>query len=195
MFHPDVVSGDTNLPFDDQEVQQCETPPHHHQNRMAKYHQRKIFDINSMLKAVEEKEKEKILSQTIGDQQDFFTKATLNYFQKLIKDARHGFHSKVEGAQLMHSIFGDKLDEVDFNMWLVNALKLKDRNELIMFLSYSGEESSAIILRGCKLLSINECEPVYNFWKINSEISSIRSNGQHFIKISKENILTQVSDI
>ena len=95
----------------------------------------------------------------------------------------------------MYSIFGDNLDEVDFQMWLVDALKLKDRNELIMFLSYSAEESSAITPRGCKLLSINEREPVYNFWKINSEISSIRSNGRHFVKISRENMLTQVSDI
>ena len=50
----DVVSGDTNLPFDNQEVPQCETPLHHCQNRVAKYCQRKIFD---MLKTVEEKEK------------------------------------------------------------------------------------------------------------------------------------------
>ena len=149
-----------------------------------------------MLKTVEKKkEKEKILSRTIEDQQDFFTKATLNYFQKLIKDARHGFRSKVEGTQLMYSILGDNLDEVDFQMWLVDALKLKDRNELIMFLSYSAEESSAITPRGGKLLSISERESAYNFWKINSEISIHRSNGRHFIKISKENILTQVSDI
>ena len=119
----------------------------------------------------------------------------MNYFQKLVKDARRGFRSKVEGAQLMYSIFGDTLDEVDFQMWLVDALKLKDRNELIMFLSYSAEESSAITPRGRKLLSISERESAYNFWKINSEISIHRSNGRHFIKISKENISTQVSDI
>ena len=128
-----------------------------------------------MLKTVEEKEK--ILSRTIGDQQDFFTKATLNYFQKLIKDARCGFRSKVEGAQLMYSIFRDKLDEADFQIWLVDALKLKDRNELIVFLSYSAEESSAITPRGRKLLSISEHESAYNFWKINLEISIRRSNG------------------
>ena len=100
----------------------------------------------------------------------------MSYFQKLIKDARPGSHSNIEGVQLMYSIFGDNLDEVDFQMWLVDALKLKDRNELIMFLSYSAEESSAITPRGCKLLSISECESVYNFWKINSEISINRSN-------------------
>ena len=57
----DIVSGDLNLFFDDQDVPQCKTPLSR-QNRMAKYCQRKIFDINSMLKSVEEKEKEKILS-------------------------------------------------------------------------------------------------------------------------------------
>ena len=56
---PSIVSGDTNLPFDDQKVPQCETPPRRRQNRMAQYCQRKIFDINSILKTVEEKEKEK----------------------------------------------------------------------------------------------------------------------------------------
>ena len=130
---------------------------------MVKYHQRIMFDINSILKTVEEKEKEKIPSWTIGDQQDFLTKATLNYFQKLIKDVRRGFHFKEEGAQMIYSVFGDKLDEVDFHMWLVDALKLKDRNELIMFISCSAEESSAITSRGCKLLCICEHESVYNF--------------------------------
>ena len=95
----------------------------------------------------------------------------------------------------MYSTFGGKSVEVDFQMWLVDALKLKDRNELIIFLSYSAKESSAITPRGRKLLSISEHESAYNFWEVNSEISIHRSNGRHFIKISKENILTQVSDI
>ena len=152
---------------------------------MTKYYQRKIFDINSMLKTVEEKEKEKFLSQTVGDPQDLFTKSTLNYFQNLMKDASCGFHSKVEGSQLIYFILGDNLDEVNFQMWLVDALKLKDRNDLIMFLSNSAEESSAITPRGCKFLSISERESAYNFWKSNSEISIHRTNGRHFIKISK----------
>ena len=120
----DVVSGDTNLSFDNQEVPQYQTPPLRCQNRMAKYQSRKIFDINSVLKTIEEKEK-KILSWIIGDQQDFFRKATLNYFQKLMKDERRGFCFKVEGAQLMYSILEDNLDKVNFQMWLVDALKLK----------------------------------------------------------------------
>lgn len=44
----------------------------------------------------------------------FLQKATLNYFQKLMKDARRGFQCKVENAQLMYSIYGNKLDEVDY---------------------------------------------------------------------------------
>ena len=71
-------------------------------------------------------------------------------------------------------------------MWLVSALKLKDRNELIMFLSYSAEDSSVITSSGHNLLSINERELVFNFQKIISEIS---------INISKKNILIRVFDI
>lgn len=71
-------------------------------------------------------------------------------------------------------------------MWLVSALKLKDRNELIMFLSYLAEDSSVITPSGNNLLSINERELVFNFQKIISEIS---------INISKKNILIRVSDM
>ena len=35
----------------------------------------------------------------------------MNYFSTLIKDARCSFHSKIEGAQLLLTILGDKLDE------------------------------------------------------------------------------------
>ena len=40
------------------------------------------YDINSLLKTVGEKEKEKILSQTIGDQQDFFKKSYTELLSK-----------------------------------------------------------------------------------------------------------------
>ena len=90
----------------------------------------------------------------------------------LIKDARRSFRSKIEGAQLLYKIFGKKLEEIEFQLWLVSALKLNDINELVQFLSYSEEQSSAITpTRGCKLLTLSECESAYNFWKINSEIS------------------------
>ena len=42
-----------------------------------------------------------------------------------MKDERRGFCFKVEGAQLMYSILEDNLDKVNFQMWLVDALKLK----------------------------------------------------------------------
>ena len=71
----------------EQEVPELLTPLHHRQNRLAKSRQRKIFDINSMLQMVEEKEKEKILNRAMGSEQEHFTKATMNYFGKLIRDA------------------------------------------------------------------------------------------------------------
>ena len=72
-----------------------------------------------MLDAVEEKEREKILSRTMGNHQEAFTKAVIHYFSKLIKDARCSFCSKVEGALLLSKIFTAKLDETDFQIWLL----------------------------------------------------------------------------
>ena len=119
----------------EQEVPEFQTPPRHHQNRLAKSCQRRVFDINSMLEAVEEKEREKILSRTMGNHQEAFTKAVIHYFSKLIKDARRSFCSKVEGAQLLLKIFGAKLDETDFQIWLAEVLRLKGRDELFTFMS------------------------------------------------------------
>ena len=70
----DVISGDKNLLSVNQEVPQRQTPLHCCQPRMAKYCQSKIFDINFMVKTVEAKKKEKVLSRIIGDQQDSFKK-------------------------------------------------------------------------------------------------------------------------
>ena len=69
-----------------------------------------------MLEVVEEKEREKILSRTMGNHQEAFTKEAIHYFSKLIKDARRSFCSKVEVAQLLLKIFGTKLDETDFQI-------------------------------------------------------------------------------
>ena len=53
----------------EQEVPEFQTPPHrhHHQNRLPKSCQRRVFDINSMSETVKEKEREKILSRTMGN--------------------------------------------------------------------------------------------------------------------------------
>ena len=92
-----------------------------------------------MLEAVQEKEREKILSRTMGNHQEAFTKAV---FSKLIKDARRTFCSKVEGAQLLSKIFDAKLDETDFQIWLAEVLRLKDRDELLTFMEYSEEDKT-----------------------------------------------------
>ena len=82
-----------------------------------------------MLETVKEKEIEKILSRTIGNHQEAFTKAVIHYFSKLIKDARRSFCSKVEVAQLLLKISGAKLDETDVKVCLAEVLKLKNRDE------------------------------------------------------------------
>ena len=148
-----------------------------------------------MLEAVKEKEREKILSRTMGNHQEAFTKAVIHFFNKLIKDARRSFCSKVEGAQLLLKIFGAKLDETDFQIWLAEVLRLKDRDELLTFMEYSEEDKTTFTPRGRKFLSIRERESAYNFWKENSEISIHGSNGRHLANISKENLLNQVADI
>ena len=132
----------------EQEVPEFQTPPRHHQNRLAKSCQRRVFDINSMLEAVKEKEREKILSRTMGNHEEAFTKAVIHNFSKLIKDARRIFCSKVEGAQLLLKIFGAKLDETDFQIWLAEVLRLKDRDELLTFMEYSEEDKTNFTPRG-----------------------------------------------
>ena len=149
-----------------------------------------------MLEAVEEKEREKILSQTMKNHQEAFTKAVRHYFSKLInKDARRSFCSKIEGAQLLLKIFGAKLGETDFQIWLAEVLRLKDKDELLTFIEYSEEEKTTFTPRGRKFLRICERKSAYNFWKVNSEISVHRSNGQHLANVFKENLLNHVSDI
>ena len=141
--------------------------PRRHQNRLAKSCQRRVFDINSMLEAVEEKEREKILGRTMGNHQEVFTKSAIHYFSKLIKDARWSFCSKVEVAQLLLKIFGAKLDETDFQIWLAEVLRLKDRDELLTFMEYSEEDKTAFTPRGRKFLSICERKPTL-FFKLNT---------------------------
>lgn len=42
----------------------------------------------------------------------------MNYFSKLIKDARFSFRSRIEGAQLLE----DRFDE-QYQVWLVDVLR------------------------------------------------------------------------
>ena len=62
-------------------------------------------------------------------------------------------------------------------------------------MEFSKEDKTTFTPRGQKFLSIHEMESAYNIWKVNSEISVHRSNGQHLANISKENLLNQVADI
>ena len=151
----------------EQEVPKFQTPPRGHQNRLAKSCQRRVFDINSMLEVVEEKEREKILSRTMGNHQEAFTKEAIHYFSKLIKDVRRSFCSKVEVAQLLLKIFGAKLDETDFQIWLAEVLRLKDQDELLTFMEYSEEDKTTFTPRGQKFFSIRERQPTL-FFKLDS---------------------------
>ena len=100
----------------EQEVPRLLMPPSRRQNRLVKSRQRMSFDINSMFQVVQEKEKEKILNRAMGREQEYFTKATMNYFSKLIKDARYTFRCKIEGAKLLMTVLGDKLNETEYQV-------------------------------------------------------------------------------
>ena len=87
----------------------------------------------------------------------------MNYFRTLIKDGRKSFKSKVEGAQLILKIFGDKIDATDFQLWLANALNT-DLNDLISFINYAEEDQSTFTPRGRKFLSIDVRQSIYNLF-------------------------------
>ena len=84
--------------------------------------------------------------------------------------------------------------KTDFQLWLANTLNV-DLNDLISFINYAEEDQLTYTPRGRKFLSIDVRQPVYNFWKVNSEISVHRSNGRHLVNISKENLLNEVVDL
>ena len=113
--------------------------PRGRQYRHSKSRCRASFNINSILNSVvETKEREKILTKVniSKDNMDTFISSTLSYFKNLIKDGRRGHTAKVEGAKLLRKVFGDNIDNIDFQMWLVEKSRLKDREELIPFSDY-----------------------------------------------------------
>ena len=62
-----------------------------------------------------------------------FTEATLKYFCQLIKNARRSFASKIEGAKIVERIFGERLHDIDFQLWLVEKFWLNDRRVVVIF--------------------------------------------------------------
>ena len=100
----------------------------------------------------------------------------------------------MDGAVLLHRIFKDNLYNVDFQMWLVENLNLKDREQLVTFLSLA-ENSDSISARGRKQMELDELFNVYKFWKANSQVSVHHSNNRHLVKISKENMTLNTKDI
>ena len=48
---------------------------------------------------------------------------------------------------------------------------------------------------GWRFLSVEECQRVYDFWKLNSDVSVHRSNDCHIVKINLENVCPQVANL
>ena len=116
---------------------------------------------------------------------------TINYLKKLVKEAKRSMSAKKEASQILRNIFGNNLDETDYQLWLVKELGLHDVNELITLLDTSFEDER----RGGKLLALTERQNIYNFWLLNSVVSVHRSNDRHIMKIPKSNLILQVKDL
>ena len=118
-----------------------------------------------------------------------FTEATLRYLCQLIKNARRSFASKI-----LERIFGERLYDIDLQLWLVENFCLKDREELLLFLEFAFNYD---IFTPCgrRFLSVEERQRVHDFWKLNSEVSVHRSNYRHIAKINLENVCPQVADL
>ena len=191
------MADDQDFADDDSIVPETKTPPKRKSDRMAKMRQQKVLDLNNILFNVEAKKRQKILQSCIATSSeclDKFTSSTLNYFRNLLKDARSSLKANMDGAVLLHRIFKDNLYDVDFQMWLVENLNLKDREQLVTFLSLA-ENTDSISLRGRKQMELDEHVNVYNFWKADSQVSTHRSNNRHLVKISKENTTLNTKDI
>ena len=142
------------------------------------------------------REKENFLNKSLKSSSSHmheFTEATLKYFLQLIKNARRSFASKVEGAKIIERIFGKRLHDIDFQLCLVEKFWLKDREELI-FLEFASNDD-IFTPGGRRFLSAEERQGVYDFWKLNSEVSVHRSSDRHIVKINLENVCQQVADL
>ena len=168
------------------------TPPRVKQYRSAKKIARHTLKVDNILSNVEKNEKEKILRRSMNCEMNTFTEATLDYFKNIVKNARQGHHAKVEAAQLFTKVFGDHLWNYEFQLWLVNMFNLRDIDELCSFLEYQDKEVS---VGGRQMLPLSVRQLVYDFWKVNSQVSTYRSNNRHFAKITKSNVLPQQVDV
>ena len=78
---------------------------------------------------------------------------------------------------------------------MVEKLWLKDREELFLFLQFASNDDT-FTPRGRRFLSVEERQRVYDFWKLNSEVTVHRSNDCHIVKINLENVRSpQVADL
>ena len=69
---------------------------------------------------------------------------------------------------------------------------MKDREELLLFLEFASNDD-IFKPRGPRFLSVDERQRMYDFWKLNSEVSVHRSNDRHTVKINLENVDPQVA--
>lgn len=76
-----------------------------------------------MLKEKKERKKESARKsfRPCDNQMSSFVSNVLQYFRQLICNAR-SFASQVNGAQLLFKVFGDKLNDIEYQRWLADKL-------------------------------------------------------------------------
>ena len=65
---------------------------------------------------------------------------------------------------------------------------------MFLFLEFASNDD-IFTPRGRRFLSVEERQRVYDFWKLNSEVSVHRSNDRNTVKINLEKVCPQVADL
>ena len=100
-----------------------------------------------------------------------FPSSIFEYLRKLICKARRCINSKIEGAKMICTLLGSSIDEIDTQIWLAERLGLVDVTELTGFFLQYEYASLGNPKPGKTKLAINIREQIYNYWKVNSEMS------------------------
>ena len=103
-------------------------------NKKAKSVQRKVFDISSLLSKVQKKDKQRIIQRVIE-----IVRIIIEYYSKLIRNARKNPLSKVEAPKALETVYGDVLHNLDFQKFLARTIGLSGCEQLSDFLEYADE--------------------------------------------------------
>ena len=84
----------------------------------------------------------------------------MSYFKNIVKTGFRSISAKIEGAKLLEKVFGDKIEDLDFQTWLASEFKLQDVGDLISFLDYRYYDETSFSKRGPKMASVETRQDV-----------------------------------